>query len=214
MQSLKNRRVSRRTLLKLGACLPASWLGTAIAGDASILTGSQPDAPREGVSLRVIKIPDVALTRSDGQKVLLRHELEDGPPVILNFIFTSCPGICPMMTQVFAQLQRTLNEENGTVVLASISIDPEQDTPARLRDYAAKLGSRGDWRYYTGTVQASESVQRAFDVYNGDKMSHNPVTFMHVGPGQNWQRIDGLATASDLLKHYRALAARQTTAAR
>ncbi|MDB6162020.1 MAG: Cytochrome oxidase biosis protein Sco1/SenC/PrrC, putative copper metallochaperone [Gammaproteobacteria bacterium] len=200
--------LSRRLLLKFGAFLAVSCL------EASAITASEPHASRDSVSMRVIDLPDVTMTRSDGQTVRLRQELEDGPPVILNFIFTSCPGICPMMSQVFAQLQRTLAAQKGAAVLVSISIDPEQDTPARLREYAAQFGPHDKWRYYTGTVEASESVQRAFSVYNGDKMSHNPVTFMHVGPGQSWQRVDGLATATELLRHYHALEARQISAAR
>jgi protein SCO1 len=196
---------SRRSVLRSGVSLAVSWLGAPLGSLAR---------ERDGVSMRDIKLPDVALTRSDGQTVHLRHELEDGPPVILNFIFTSCPGICPMMSQVFAQLQRALAAQHNAAVLVSISTDPEQDTPAQLREYASRFGAHENWRYYTGTVEASESVQRAFEVYNGDKMSHAPVTFMHVRRGQGWQRVEGLATAAELLGHYHALEARMIAAAR
>jgi protein SCO1/2 len=185
-------------VLFLGVALTLNHFGTAAAGPV--------------MSTQTIEIPDVVMVRSDGQQISLRHELDDGRPVVLNFVFTSCPGICPVMSQVFSQLQRALGAERGHVHLVSISIDPEQDTPARLREYAGKFGAGSQWQHYTGTVEASQSVQRAFGVYNGDKMSHSPVTFMRGAPGQHWQRIDGLASGADLLNDYNLLGSRHSSA--
>jgi protein SCO1/2 len=185
-------------VLFLGMTLSLNHFGTAAAGPM--------------ISTQTIEIPDVVMVRSDGQRISLRRELDDGRPVVLNFVFTSCPGICPVMSQVFSQLQRGLGAERDHVHLVSISIDPEQDTPARLREYAGKFGAGSQWQHYTGTVEASQSVQRAFGVYNGDKMSHSPVTFMRGAPGQPWQRIDGLASGADLLKDYNLLASRHSSA--
>ena len=42
----------------------------------------------------------------------------------------------------------------------SISIDPDQDTPAKLTEYAKELGAKGDWRFYTGSIEASETARR------------------------------------------------------
>src|SRR5580692_1123873 len=81
-------------------------------------------------------IPAVDLVRDDGKTVSLRSELDDGRPVVLNFIYTSCSTICPLSSQVFAQFQRSLGANHEAVHLVSISADPEEDTPARLRGYA------------------------------------------------------------------------------
>ncbi len=68
---------------------------------------------------------------------------------IADFIFTSCPGPCPMMSSRMAEMQRPL--EKSDVHLVSFSIDPETDTPAVLRDYAARLKAReGRWDFLTG----------------------------------------------------------------
>ena len=56
-------------------------------------------------------------------------------------------------------------------------------------------------------LEASLAAQRAFDVYRGDKMSHTPVTFMRVAPGQPWRRIDGFVTADELIHEYHQLLA-------
>jgi protein SCO1/2 len=142
--------------------------------------------------------PEVTLVRDDGKKVSLPDELNDGRPVIMNFIYTSCTTICPLTSQVFGQFQRRLGSARDSVHLVSISIDPEQDTPARLRVYARQFEAARGWDHYTGTVAASIAVQRAFGAYRGDKMSHTPLTLLRASPDKPWIRIDGFASADDL----------------
>ena len=152
-------------------------------------------------------VPDVWLVRDDGKKVTLPKELADGRPVVLNFIYTTCPGICPVMSQVFSQFQERLGADRDKVHMVSISIDPEQDTPARLRAYAQKFHAGSEWGYYTGTLAASVATQQAFSAYRGDKMSHLPVMLMRAAPGKAWLRIDGYVTPDELLQHYHELLA-------
>jgi protein SCO1/2 len=151
------------------------------------------------------QVPDVELIRADGARVSLRREIDDGRPVILNFIYTSCTAICPVMTQIFAQIQRRLGEERDKVHMISVSIDPEQDTPARLREYAAQFQAGAQWTFYTGTLENSLIAQRAFDAYRGNKMNHVPVTFLRLAPGRPWVRLEGFTTADDVVQEYRQL---------
>lgn len=148
-------------------------------------------------------VPSVSLIRDDGTPVSLSTELDDGRPVVMNFIYTTCTTICPLSSQVFEQFQSDLGSERDRVHLVSISIDPEQDTPTRLEEYARRFHAQSEWQHYTGTMQASIAAQRAFDVYRGDKMNHTPVTLMRAAPGQPWVRLDGFATADDLLAVYK-----------
>jgi protein SCO1/2 len=85
----------------------------------------------------------------------------------------------------------------------SISIDPEEDTPARLREYARKFHAGPEWQHYTGTPEASLAAQRAFNVWRGDKMSHAPIILVRAAPGKPWLRIQGFVTPSELLQQYR-----------
>jgi protein SCO1/2 len=144
-------------------------------------------------------IPDVTMVREDGKSVNLTAELNDGRPVVLNFVYTSCTTICPMSSQVFEQLQDGLGGAREAVHLVSISIDPEQDTPARLREYAGRFHALKGWDHYSGTLAASLTVQKAFNAYRGDKMSHIPLTLLRAAPGKPWVRFDGFARAGDLL---------------
>lgn len=155
----------------------------------------------------VYETPQVSLVRADGERVSLPRELDDGRPVLLNFIFTTCSSVCPLASQTFAEFRDRLGTQVSGVHLMSISIDPEQDTPARLREYSRKYHAGPEWQYYTGTLDASIAVQRAFDVYRGDKMSHTPVTLMRAAPGRPWLRIEGFVTPDDLVREYRSLLA-------
>lgn len=149
-------------------------------------------------------IPDVKLLDAAGAEVPLRSSLDD-KPVILNFIFTTCGAVCPVMTHTFSQVQAALGSERNAVRMVSISIDPEQDTPEALRAYAGKYGAGPQWQMLTGSRDASIAVQRAFDVYRGDKMNHQPATFLRARPGQPWVRLDGFASAADIVREYRRL---------
>ena len=180
------------------------------AGEAPIRTSmdaaSDPHAGHHADTNRTTRrseaayvMPDVTLVRDDGRHVSLFKELDDGRPLVLNFIYTTCTTICPLSSQVFAQFQRGLGGRHSYVHLISISIDPEQDTPAQLRSYAQQFHAQPGWDHYTGTVDSTIAVQKAFNVYRGSKMSHTPITFMRSAPGKSWLRIDGFATAGELL---------------
>jgi len=165
---------------------------------------AMPDMARRIVNYT---IPDVTLVREDGKSVSLPQELNDGRPVVLTFIFTTCQMVCPVVSHTLSQLQDQLGSDRDKVRIASISIDPEQDTPQVLAAYAKKYDAGPEWHHYTGTLEASITAQRAFDDYRGDKMNHNPVTFLRAAPGQPWVRIEGFATASNLLKEVRDMLA-------
>ena len=158
-------------------------------------------------SIRKYAVPAVRLVRDDGKVVSLPDEMNDGRPIVLNFIFTTCSSICPLMSSVFAQFERRLAADADKVHLMSISTDPEQDTPGRLREYARKFHAGLEWQHYTGTLAASITAQRAFDVYRGGKMSHTAVTLMRAAPGKPWLRIEGFVRPDDLVRDYRELLA-------
>jgi protein SCO1 len=155
-----------------------------------------PDTKR---SLVDYAIPNVKLVRDDGKAVQLGDELNDGRPVVLSFIYTSCTTVCPVTSQALAELQNKLGAARDNVHLVSISIDPEHDTPSRLHAYAARFGAGPEWQHYTGTQAASRTAQQAFGVYRGDKMDHAPATLIRAVPGAQWVRIDGFATPDQLM---------------
>ncbi len=145
------------------------------------------------------------LVRADGSAADLAADLAiETRPVLLNFVFTTCTAICPVMSHVFSQVQTGLGVDAAKVRMISISIDPEQDTPERLRAYAERFGAGPQWTFYTGTAPGSIAAQRAFGAYRGDRMNHEARTFLRAARGKVWTRIDGLATPESLVKQVRA----------
>ena len=157
-------------------------------------------------SMATYTVPDVKLLDPNRAKVSLRRQLDD-KPVIMNFIFTSCGAICPVMSTTFSEVQKALGPERNAVRMVSISIDPEHDTPEALKIYAKRYGAGPQWQMLTGSLANSIAVQRAFNVYRGDKMGHTPATFLRAKAGQPWVRLDGFASADDILREYRKLTA-------
>jgi protein SCO1 len=154
-------------------------------------------------------IPALTLIRSDGTSASFPKEIDDGRPVIVNFIYTSCTAICPLTSQVFSQVQKKLAASHEKVRLISISIDPEYDTPERLNRYAKTYQASQDWVFYTGTTAASLAIQKAFNAYRGDKMSHVPVTFLRAAPNKTWVRLDGFANPDEVIQELHKLTARE-----
>jgi protein SCO1/2 len=97
--------------------------------------------------------PDFQLTDQDGQPFTLSSL--HGKVVLMDFIFTQCPGPCPMLSTKFSHLQRRLGDRLGKeVMLLSVSIDPGHDTPEVLRAYAQRYRADPEgWKFLTGTTR-------------------------------------------------------------
>jgi len=154
-------------------------------------------------SVRAYAIPDVVLADAEAQPVRLRDLLATSDPVMMNFIFTTCGTICPVMVKVFADVPARLGAQAKSLRMISISIDPDNDTPAQLKAYAKTFAAGERWNFLTGRVQDIKAVQLAFDSYRGDKMNHEPLTLMRHAPGKPWVRIDGFANPDELVREYR-----------
>ena len=85
----------------------------------------------------------------------------------------------------------------------SISIDPENDTSKTLIEYAKKFGAGPNWDHYTGTLEASIAIQKAFDTYRGDKMNHISVILIRTAPGKPWLRLEGFVSPDAVIREYR-----------
>lgn len=167
-------------------------------------------SPAPGVvprSVVDIELPSVKLVRQDGKAVDFRKEISSGRPTILAFMYTSCTTVCPVTSQIMEKTQELLGSDLSRASLVSVSIDPEYDTPARLRDYSQKFHAKPQWQHYTGTQSASVAVQKAFGAYRGDKMNHVPLIFITRGGGKSWVRLEGFPSAEQVTKEYRGLLA-------
>ncbi|MES9930536.1 MAG: SCO family protein [Candidatus Thiodiazotropha sp. 6PDIVS] len=147
-------------------------------------------------------IPDVVLTSHEGTDASLPQLLNGEKPVMLNFIFTTCTTICPVLSASFHQVQEILGDDQS-VSMISITIDPEYDTPAQLMKYSKRFKAKENWKFYTGSYNDVVAVEKAFDIFRGSKMNHEPITLIRGGEDTAWTRIDGLASAEDIVKEYK-----------
>lgn len=108
-------------------------------------------------------VPEFILVNQDGQNfgsAQLRGKIW-----IADFIYTTCPGPCPMLSSRMSELQKPL--EKTDVHLVSFSVDPAKDTPQVLRGYAEKLHAEpGRWDFLTGPQSTIYNLSR-----NGFKLA-------------------------------------------
>ena len=123
--------------------------------------GKEPNYTRETVSYRV---PDVELIAHDGNSVSLVSAIGGEKPVMVNFVFTSCTTICPVLSASFAEVSRRLGEKGDSIEFVSISIDPEYDTQEKLAEYAKRMGAgaRGRSRSPSPCLRAVLGCGREF----------------------------------------------------
>ncbi|HEV8713580.1 MAG TPA: SCO family protein [Candidatus Binatia bacterium] len=126
--------------------------------------------------------PDFTLIDQDENPVQLSSLR--GKVVLLDFIYTSCPGPCPLLSRKFSQFQKTLGERVGKeIVLLSITVDPQHDTPAVLKEYARRYqADTTGWKFLTGSTQAIVSVTYLYgaDFYGepGKEINHLVATYV------------------------------------
>lgn len=119
-----------------------------------------------GESLPVyMAAPDFELTNRDGRRITtddLRAQ-----PWVADFIFTSCPGVCPLLTERMQELAEDVPADR--VRLVSISVDPENDTPEVLEAYARKNQAGENWLFLTGEQEHVAAV-----IKDGFKLAYDP----------------------------------------
>ncbi len=168
--------------------------------------GGKSDRLREGD-----RVPNFSLTNETGETITLANY--QGHPWILTFIFTRCamPKFCPLMSKNFATLQNALKAKGGPLPetrLLSISIDPQFDTPAILKEYGQHEGADPTiWNFATATPREIASLTRQFAVQTtpeGGTISHGLATalispegkILKVWRGNGWTPEEVLAALS------------------
>jgi protein SCO1 len=123
-------------------------------------------APVDGSRLPMLgPAPTFALDSSRGKRVAL-SDLR-GKVLLVTFVFTTCSDSCPILTAKLAEIGRALGSDFGTrYAFVAITVDPLNDTPARLRTYAASFGAdTPGWHFLTGTPSDISGVVRRYGAY-------------------------------------------------
>ena len=125
-----------------------------------------PPKTPDAIGRRVVKIPVPDFKLKDQNGKLFDFGKARGKLVLVTFIFTTCPDVCPLLTAHFAAIQRALDARKiHDYLLLSITTDPETDTSSKLRDYADRYKADfSRWSFLTGSRAELAKVWRDFGV--------------------------------------------------
>lgn len=163
--------MQRRTMFAAGAA------AALLAGGRTSRADQLPTMVGHGRSA----IPDVTVLDQDGKPYRFYTDLVAGRVVALNFFFTACGETCPLVTQNLREVQELLGERMGRdIFMYSVSLQPELETPAVLKDYADQWEVRPGWRFLTGQPDEIETLRRAIG-FSSANPAYDQVKDNHTG---------------------------------
>lgn len=144
---------------------------------------------------------DTELVTQDGKPVRFYSDVLKDKIVVINCFFATCQGSCLPMSRTMVKLQQLLEEkglQRKNVSFISISVDPEHDTPERLKKYATSIGGRPSWLLLTGTKVNVDFIHSKLGQYVEDKANHNNIFLIGNLKTGLWKKAFGLSKPDDL----------------
>jgi protein SCO1 len=144
---------------------------------------------------------DMPLVDQNGAEHRFYTDLIKGKVIIINTIFTSCKDSCPMLTANFARMQEWLGARlNTDVRMLSISVDPETDTPQRLKAYADTFKARPGWYFLTGRKENISLILQKLGQYAGVREDHSNIFLIGNDRTGLWKKAFGMAAPEKLIE--------------
>src|SRR5215813_13313780 len=157
-------------------------------------------ATPENYSFSSMQIPNVRVLDQNGRALDFYTDLIKGQNVAINFIFTTCTTVCPVLTATFRRVQVELEKSQLDTKLISVSVDPTIDTPERLRDFAGKFKAGPGWTFVTGEKSDIDTLLRQLGAGVGNKNDHTSMILIGNDPADVWTRTYGLSSPTVLIK--------------
>lgn len=144
---------------------------------------------------------DVELVNQNGEKVRFYTDVLKGKTVIVNAFFTTCTSVCPPMNRNMEKIQDVFGDRVGRdIFLVSLTVDPEVDTPARLKDYAQKFHARAGWVFLTGKKENLDWALYKLGQYVEAKDDHKTIFIIGNEPTGLWKKAFGMANVAELVQ--------------
>jgi protein SCO1/2 len=150
-------------------------------------------------------LPNVVLRTQENRPVRFYEDLVKGRVVLINFMFTSCRNVCPLASANMLKVQRALGDHVGRdIFMYSLTLDPEHDTPAVLREYAKKIGAGAGWTFLTGSPADLETLRRKLGLYeldpkiDADRTQHGAVIVYGNDASGRWSSLPALGSADPI----------------
>jgi protein SCO1/2 len=156
---------------------------------------------------RELTIPDLVLVDQDGKSVRFYTDLLKGKTFALSFFYTDCTYICTRQGELFSSLQKRLASRLGKdAFIISVTMNPQTDTPAKLKRWASKYGRRPGWTLVTGRVDDVEKLLRLFTgEMAGPKEIHSGLIYIADDMSGRWSYIHDLTPAAEVEKQMHEL---------
>jgi len=193
--------LSRRKLLGLAAMVPFAGGILSAEGFSGAAAIEPQAAARERIRQRYF--PNVILRTQDNKKVRFYDDLIKNKIVTINFFYAKCEGVCPLITANLVRVQKLLGKRVGRdVFMNSITLKPEEDTPAMFKEYEEMHRIGPGWNLLTGEPKDIELLRRSLGFINPDPRVDKDVT-QHIGnirygnePLMLWAACPGMAHAA------------------
>jgi protein SCO1/2 len=143
--------------------------------------------------------PNTVLVNQDQKPMRFYDDLLKGKTVMINFMLTHCTGACSPMTANLVKVQKYLGDRVGKdVVMISISVDPEHDTPDALKKYADGFKIQPGWYFLTGTKADVQGVLSKLGGYTEDPQQHSTVLIIGDEATGQWMKVPALSRPSEI----------------
>lgn len=190
---------------------PASAILKVIDEAAAANAGAAAKSPAAGEKLPVAMsgkttaeasaayFPNHVLLTQDNQPVRFYDDVLKGKVVLINFMFTTCTGVCPPMAANMAKVQKYLGDRVGKDVrIVSISVDPTVDTPEKLKKYAEGFRAGPGWYFLTGKKENVDWVLYKLGGYVADKMQHSAILIIGNEATGEWVKTAALRNPAQI----------------
>ncbi|HET6979348.1 MAG TPA: SCO family protein [Pyrinomonadaceae bacterium] len=144
---------------------------------------------------------DVELINQDGEKMRFYNDVLKNKVVIINTFFSTCTSVCPPMNRNLEKIQDALGDRLGKdAFLVSITVDPETDTPTRLKEYSRRFHAKPGWTFLTGKKENVDWALYKLGQYVETKGDHTTIIIIGNEPKGLWKKALGLAKADELFR--------------
>jgi len=144
---------------------------------------------------------DVPLVDQHGKTMRLYSDVLKGKVVVISPFFTSCRATCPRLIDSFVKLQSHYGDRVGKdLFLATMTVDPETDTPDKLKSYAEQIHARPGWSFLTGEKQNVETALAKLGHRMQRREDHTNIFIIGNERTGLWKKAMGLAPSVEIIR--------------
>lgn len=161
-----------------------------------------------------VSVPDLQVVTQTGDHLRFNSELVKGRIAIVTGFFTSCTSMCPITQEALSHVARLLGKRLGKdVVIISLSVDPDHDTPERMKAWEEKFHIGSGWILASGNKADVQTLLKSLGLYVDLPQRHQSA-LMIGGQTSGWVRVSSWTEPEKLVKLVDSMAATSLAASK